>query len=338
MKKMRIVSLVMIIAVLFSVFGAVSAFATEGEVVSNADLTSGSDIAAPVVSATDHIATYQTYKLKIKPHRLTMTVPKLESAFSANSTNSALEKALPESGYNIESIINFTDSYYSGDAISYLYSGSSANSSIMINVLYSENNFTHYIGDFKNLDEEKLEDLRKTTLSFNGDYPEVRKINGNLYLYAEGLDESYGYYSYSLETIINGGRYRIYIDMSDPSPADSAVATEMIRSLKIGGLRPNLTGAADNALVIALLIAVIVLFAAVCLLAFFVIRFSLFASAAGSRFNIIGFNMPPKKKELEKFHRERERAERKSKSKGKNTAAADIDRKVSLTDSISDED
>lgn len=337
MKKMRIVSLVLIIAVIFSAFGAISAFATEDDVISNADLISGSDIIPPVVSATDHIATYQTYKLKIKPHRLTMTVPKLESAFSANSTNSALATALPESGYNLESIINFTDSYYSGDAISYLYSGSSANSSIMINILYSENNFTKYIGDYKNLDDEKLEDLRTTTLSFNGEYPEIRKINGNLYLYAEGLDESYGYYSYSLEAIINGGRYRIYIDISDPSPADYAVATEMIRSIKIGGLRPTLAGAADNALVIALLAAVIILFIMVCLLGFFIIRFSLFASAAGSRFNIVGFNMPPKKNELERFRRERERAERKTKEKAKKTVAADVDRTISLTDSISDD-
>lgn len=333
MYRLRVVSLVMILAVIFSVFGAASAFATADAVVSDTSAVSNSDIAGPIVSATDHIATYETYKLKIKPHRLSMTVPKLESSFSANSTKAALEKALPDSGYTPESIINFTDSYYSGDAISYLYSGSSANSSIMINILYSSNNYTQYLGDYKSLDDEKLEDIRTTTLSFNGDYPELRKINGNLYLYAEGFDESYGYYSYSLETVINGGRYRIYFDISDPSPADSAIAAEMIRSLKIGGIRPTLTGAASNALVTALLAAVIILFLAVCLLTFFIVRFSLYSSAAGSKFNIIGFNMPPKKKELERYRKERERAERKTQSK---ITPAENNNRTSLTDSLSD--
>ena len=337
MNRLRLLSLIMILAVIFSVFGASSVFATAADdVVSDSSAAaSGSDITVPVVSATDHIASYQTYDLKIKPHRLSITVPKLESAFSANSTKTALEQALPDSGYTPESIINFTDSYYSGDAISYLYSGSSANSSIMINILYSANNYTQFIGNYKDLDDDKLEDIRTTTLSFNGEYPELRKINGNLYLYAEGLDEEYGYYSYSLETIINGGRYRIYIDLSDPSPADSAAATEIIRSLKIGGIRPSLTGAASSNLVTVLLIAVIVLFFAVCLLTFFIVRFSLYSTAAGSKFNIIGFNMPPKKKELERYRKARERAERKAQSKI-TAPPADKDSRTSLTDSLSD--
>ena len=47
--------------------------------------------------------------------------------------------------------------------------------------------------------------------------------------------------------------------------------------------------------------------------------------------------MPPKKKEIERFNRERERAERKSKEKAKKPVVTDVERTISLTDSLSDD-
>ena len=319
MKKLRIISLIAVLAMVFTVFGC-TAFASE---VSDTDVST-----TDVVSASDYISDFELVKLEIDAHRFSMLVPDLENAFSANSTNSELSEVL--SGYTAEDIINYNDTYYSGNIITYLYSGTTSTSEIMVNILYTSNNYTKFIGDYSDADDAVMEDLRTSTYSYSGTYPEIKKINGNIYLYSEGYDTDYGYYSYTMETIVGGGRYQIYIDITDPSPADKAVVDEMVDSIKIGGFRATLYGAADKNLVTALLIVVIVLFVIVCFLTFFVVRFSLFSNAAGSKFNIIGFNMPPSKAELEKL--------RKKQSSKKNQTKKSDTKTSSIVDSLEDID
>ncbi len=317
MKKFRIISLVAALALVFTAFSC-TVFATE---VSTTDVSS-----SDVTSATDYISDFELTELKIDAHRFSMLVPSLDGSFSANSTNSELAAAIP--GYNVESIINYNDTYYSGNIISYLFSGTTESSNVMLNVLYTTNNYTKFIGDYSDVDQAVLDDLCASTYSYSGKFPEILNINGNTFLYSEGYDSEYGYYSYTLETIVGGGRYQFYIDLTNPSPADKAIVDNIVNSIKIGGFRATLTGAADKNLVTILLIAVIVLAVIVCLLTFFVIRFSLFSNAAGSKFNIIGFNMPPSKKELEEL---RKKQAKKGQSKKNNSGS-------SIVDSISDID
>lgn len=347
MFKLRLISLFTALSLLFVLFGSVCAFAAETEEIDAAQLEellgdytiSDSDFAAllsgsDVPSGTDHISDFETYVFKAKQHRLSMTVPKFENGFNINSTNADIS----EQGYSLEDVLSYNDQY-SGSIVSYLFSDYSENGQVMVSILYLSNNYTQIIGDYSKLSDEQLEDIRTAKLSFNNEYPELRKINGNTYLFSCGDDEEYGFYSYSLETIVNGGRYQVYIDLTDPTQVDLAAATEMIRSLKIGGLKSTLYGAADKTLVTVMLIALCVLFAVVCLLTFFIIRFSRYASAAGSKFNIIGFNMPPKKDELEKYAKEQRRAERKAKQNAaKNAPKQEFDRSVSLSDSLSDDE
>lgn len=323
MKKLRIISLIAAMALVFSMF-CCTAFASE-DVTSGADVTSSTDV--ETVSASDFISDYELVKFEVYAHRLSMLVPDLENIFTANSTNTEISSTL--SGYTLEDIISYNDTYYSGNTISYLYSGTTDTSEIMINVLYTSNNYTQLIGNYSRLDDAALEDIRKSTYSYSGTYPDAIKLNGNTFLYAEGADDDYGYYSYTLETIVNGGRYQIYIDVTDPSPADKAVVNEIIQSIRIGGFRTTLYGAADSKLVTALLIAVIVLAVIVILLAFFIVRFSLFSSAAGNKFNIIGFNMPPSKKELAEIRKKQAKKKNQSTKNGKS---------VSIVDSFEDVD
>ena len=347
MFKLRIISLFVVLSMLFVLFGSVCAFAAETEEIDISELAdslegytiSDSDFAAllsgsDVPSGTDHIADYETFVFKVKQHRLSMTVPKFDAGFDINSPNTTFA----DLGYSLEDVLSYNDQY-SGSTFSNLYSYYSDNGQVMFSIVYMSNNYTQAVGDYSRLSDEKLEDIRTASLSFNNEYPELRTINGNKFLFACGDDEQYGFYSYSLETIVNGGRYQIYVDLTDPTQADQAAVTEMLRTIKIGGLRPSLYGAADNTLVTVMLIALCVMFAVVCLLAFFIIRFSRYAAAAGSKFNIIGFNMPPKKAELEKYAKAQKRAERKAnQNAAKNAPKHEFDRSVSLTDSLSDDE
>ncbi len=321
MKKLRIISLLAVLSLVISVFTG-TVFATEADTTgttSTTDVVSGSDAAA------DYLSNYELIELAIAPHRMSILVPELDSTFSANSTNADLSAALPNSGLSVEDIINYPDNY--GGSITYLFSGSSANSGVMMNVIYTSNNFTQFIGDYNDASEAVLEDIRTSVLTYSGSFPEIRKVNGNTFLFAEGYDSDYGYYSYSMETIVGGGRYQIYIDLADASTADKDIVEEIISSIKIGGFKTTNYGAADKTLATVLLIVVIILAVLVALLTFFVVRFSLFAKAAGSKFNIIGFSMPPSKAELEAMNKK----QKKNQSK-KNTAAS------SIVDSISDVD
>ncbi len=346
MFKLRVISLFLSLVMIFTLTGSLAVFAQAADDVDLDTLSAGldgynisdSDFAAllsgtDVPSATDHISDYTTSVFNAKQHRLSMLVPELEGGFNINSTHADMKRF----GYSLEEFLNYYDSY-TGNTVSYLYSGSSENGSVMVSVMYSANNFTKLIGDYSKLSGEQLEDFRTAKLAFNGEYPELRVINGNTFFYSSGDDTEYGYYSYSLETIVKGGRYQIYIDLTNPSPADQAVAIEMVRSVKIGGLRASLTGAADSTLVTVMLVALCILFALVGLLTFFIIRFSKFSIAAGSKFNIIGFNMPPKKAELEQFAKQQKRAERKAKESSANVPKKDIDRSVSLTDSLGEDE
>jgi len=297
MKNLRIISIIAALALVFTMF-CCSVSATEAD---TANTTEVSNSSVPVVSTTDFISNFELTTIKIPQHRFSMLVPELDGSFSALSTNAELNTAIP--GYNVESIINYNDTYYSGNIISYLFSGTTTSGDVMLNVLYTSNNYTQFIGDYSDVDEAVIEDLRTSTYSYSGTYPDVLTINGNTFLYSEGYDSEYNCYSYTLETIVNGGRYQFYIDLTDPSPADKAVVAKIVDSIKIGGFRTTLYGAADKTLVTVLLIVVCVLFVVVCFLTFFIIRFSLFTSAVGGKFNIIGFNMPPKKADIEKLRK-----------------------------------
>lgn len=260
---------------------------------------SGSD----TVSPTDHIALYPLEKISVDEHRLSMLAPKMAVSLTSGASNSEISSSLGETwGIETRQDLLSTFDYSSGTSYSYLYSGISENRSIYIYVIYQENAYTRHIGSYRGKSADELEDIcANTDLLFGGDYSVLRSIHGNTYVFQEGVDESYGYYSYAMETIINGGRYNIYIDLTDATESDKTVAADIIDSLRIGGKRASLSGAAEKSAVIILSVCVAVLAALVLLLGFFIVRFGMFSKAAGSSFNIIGFNLPPSAKEIERI-------------------------------------
>ena len=86
--------------------------------------------------------------------------------------------------------------------------------------------------------------------------------------------------------------YKVYGE--DGAQIGPDVADEIIASMKFSGVNPQRYGTASTCTTTWLIVLVAVLFVIVALLAFFLIRFSVFAKASGSEFNIIGFNFPKK--------------------------------------------
>lgn len=284
MKKLRIFSVIAVFSLLVCLC-CTPVYATS---TSDSDsAVSGSDVIAPAASLSD----YELVKYKVPAHQLSFLVPDFETSFGAASNNLEIYAIL--SGYTLEEIINYSYDYY-GSTLSYLYTGYSEDQSVSVNCVYFSDKYTQFIGNYDDLDEVDMQAIAATTsLLSNETVSSVVKIGGHTFLYEEYTDAATNTYSICVETIANGGKYQLFIDIIDATSSDKAIANKMIKSVRIGGLAPSNFGAANNGLVVALLVIVCILLALVLLLAFFVVRFSLYSKAAGGSFNIIGFSLPP---------------------------------------------
>ncbi len=122
--------------------------------------------------------------------------------------------------------------------------------------------------------------------------------NGNIYLVSRNdtdqISEA-GFCSTEAEitTVINSTVYTAYIYVQHGGTAtDAAVVDDLIRSFSVKGAASREVSTQTVAIV-ALCLAGL-LFIITAFLVFFIIRFSVFSKASGSKFNIIGFNMPRK--------------------------------------------
>jgi len=291
-KNIRIAALIACIVFALTMgIGAVSGFATT---VSEADVS-----ATDVVSDTDHLSAYSLKELKLDEYRLSMLVPELDQSFSAAGTDEEVAQALAAYGLTrVEDIINYTDGY--GNSYSHLYNGNSFGGNVSMFVIFTENNYSKFIGSYNRLNEAKLEELRKSCNMLGVEAEAtLRSINGSTFFYQEYTDPTSGMNSLALKTINGGGELQIFIDMASPDANDIIAANEIINSVKFRGLKPSNSGIASQGLVIALLVACAVLLLAVALLGYLLYRFSRFQTAAGSKFNILGFDLPPREDEYD---------------------------------------
>lgn len=155
--------------------------------------------------------------------------------------------------------------------------------------LYSQN-----VGDFTNLstaDKQDMIDTASLANAQNGADCRFITVNGHDYFVNNYYDANYGLYQYSYTTVVDGVEYMLNMNCYDElNDADFAfVENSIVGSIKINGL-PFADGM--STLDIVLLVLVIILVLVVALLTFFIIRFNAFAKAAGSSFQIIGFDMP----------------------------------------------
>lgn len=261
------------------------------------DITSASDVVTP----TDHINAYPFKEIKVDYFRLSMLVPELEQNFSAAETNAQLhEKLYDQFGISSrEDIINYAD-YYGGNSC-YLYNGNSANGDITVMVMYNENEYTRFIGDYTGMSEEEIDDICSAAdFQSSGDPVVPMKINGRTFLCQRCDVADYGTSTYVLETIVNGGKYTVYVDLASPSEFDADKVDLMFQSIKVKGVRRENYNVASSTFATILAVCCGLLAALVALLGFFIYRFNAFAKAAGSSFSVIGFNMPPKDEQKKK--------------------------------------
>ncbi|MBE6758805.1 MAG: hypothetical protein E7554_01780 [Ruminococcaceae bacterium] len=264
-----------------------------GTDVSGADV-SGSDAAAPVDNRKlrDHTLTEKTFE----EFGFSVKVPDFASYADIYSDVDTMSRVLGTTA-NPDALFNAGYSADFSNYIIYAMSGSSNDMMAfdMMAVNYTESDWSRYIGNYSDLSAEEQEKLAASTdLIGMGTKASFREINGTPVLVQEYFDQMYNSMAYVVQAIVDGGMYEMFIQVADPGDDDLAVAEEIIESVKFSGVNPQRYGVASTCTTTWLFVLVAVLFVIVALLAFFLIRFSAFAKASGSEFNIIGFNFPKK--------------------------------------------
>ena len=122
-------------------------------------------------------------------------------------------------------------------------------------------------------------------------------INGHDFFVNCNFYDYYGVYQYTYVTVVDGVKYQFEAVSYEEITAEEATYIEemIVGSIKID--KQSYSGGFANGLStldILAIIAIALLLIIVGFLTFFIIRFNAFSKAAGSSFNIIGFNMPPK--------------------------------------------
>jgi len=316
----RIASLLAAVAVIMT-FGVTAVFAeTAGEEWSEEDIAeleayleqygyqdylSGSDVSGADVSGSDisgsdvvaepsrNLSTMTLTKQKYPEFGLELLVPDFEEMGDIYSDAESLS-ALFESDVNANAL--FEISY--GGFSNYVVYGSEDQGTTLMVVTYTESNWSRFIGDYSKLSAETQERIAKgTDLLGMGEEQNAsfRIINGTTCLVQEYYDAATFSMAYVVQAIVDGGVYEIYLQVGNTVDADFDTADEIINSINIKGVNPQRYGTASTTVTGWLLAAVVVLFVLVALLMFFVVRFSLYAKASGSSFNIIGFSLPEEK-------------------------------------------
>lgn len=172
---------------------------------------------------------------------------------------------------------------------------------VMFSLTVSENIYSLNVGDYSNLSADKKQEMIDAANSYNltSGFSDVRfvTINGHDFFVNCNFYDYYGVYQYTYVTVVDGVKYQFEaVSYNEISESDAKfIENTIVGSLKIN--KPNYSGGLASGLSvleIIALIAVAVLLIVVGFLTFFIIRFNAFSKAAGSSFNIIGFNMPPK--------------------------------------------
>ena len=157
------------------------------------------------------------------------------------------------------------------------------------------------LGEYNDLTQEQIDDIVKTKEaqgkdnSYEYDSVYVVRNGGQNYLVAridqDNAGEGYCITQAEISTVINGDYYNIlcYFQHSG-SVSDLDKVDEAIKSVQVGGqCKPVNTVKVLS--IIALVLAALLLIA-IAFIIFFIVRFSAYSKASGSKFNIIGFDMP----------------------------------------------
>lgn len=291
MKKFAKISSLILVLILVVSMGASSAFAAEVtpvdaqlySAVSDSTVVSGSEVSGSTVSGTG-FASYGTVDVSLKKFGFSMTLPNLDKIVTVDSPSAEIYETL---GVTLDQMLSY----------GYLVYALSADESQALYVSFEESNYAKLIGNYNDLSDSELQDIANETADNYGlmgsDAVKVESINGNMFIHVmetyeeDGVITDYNMYT----TIIDGVIYTVGLQASNVTAEDQAAIDKIVSSMNFSSSNSVIGLSAGNSNMV-LIILIVILFLIVALLSFFIIRFSIFSRAAGSSFNIIGFDFP----------------------------------------------
>lgn len=321
----KIIALLMVLVLSVSVFGAFGVSATEEEDYSYTvadveaiaelygmtyeealtalgiteddlvDSAAASDSDA-VVTYTDMLSAVEFTTKTTDAHGITYKVPVESTIYSPDSSDLEIYNytgTTKKELLNSYSLVEMSE-YTAADSQAVVYYQISAE---------EDTAYGKYIGSFNDLSKTEKDELVqiKVEEGYDAENTYMVRNGGQVYLVAR-MDNDYAADSglctteAEITTVINGTYYSAYIYVQHGGTAsDAAIVDDLIKSFTIKG---ELSDAqATNVIAIVALCIVGVLLIVIAFLVFFIIRFSAFSKASGSKFNIIGFSMPKKASE-----------------------------------------
>ncbi len=320
--RSKLFALLLALTLIFSVFGGFSVSATEeesqqytaediqmladlyqmsfNEVLGELGITEEDLIPSEEVSKSDAVYSYTDLISSLKlsthttsVHNISYKLPEGGSVYSLADDDSKLfsyagaSKKDLMNNYNIVEIAEFADELT--NAVVYY----------QITAL-EDTSYGKYIGNYNKLSVEEQNALVQVKIDEGSDENNTYTVkkNGQVYLVARtDLDQmsenGFCTTEADITTVINGTIYTGYIYIQHGGTAtDAAVADEIINGFAVKGAASREVSTQTIAIVALCIVGF--LFIVIAFLVFFIIRFSLFSKASGSKFNIIGFNMPRK--------------------------------------------
>jgi len=238
------------------------------------------------IMPSNSLASRGTIGVKLPKFGVTMTVPVLDSISTAEEPPAAMAE---NSGDLPESMLGS----------SLLLYGVNNDQSALIAITFDTSAYARLVGSYNSLTPDDISAMCDNIAAQSGIFAnneskgvESALINGNtfIHLYQAGdMGDGYGAY-HEYRTIVGGVGYSVYLQFTgELSDDDQAIIDECIGSIRFSGssiLSPT------PGIIKWLTAAVVLLAVLTLLMGFFLVRFSLFSKAAGSSFNIIGFDIP----------------------------------------------
>ncbi len=264
---------------------------------SEADLAEGSILSssdAPAVySYTDMLAGLDFVTRTTSSYGISYKLPKESAIYSPETDELVIVNALETTKKDL------MNNYFVVDMAE--YTDPLTQAVVYYQISAEENTpYGNHIGNFNDLSVDEQNSLIELKVSDGYDKSNTYTVrrDGQLYLIAR-TDADYMSESglctteVDITTVINGVYYNAYLYVQHGgTEADKNIVDDLINSFRVKGIVTQ-ADANKTIAIIALCLAGVLLIV-VGFLVFFIIRFSIFSKASGSKFNIIGFNMPEK--------------------------------------------
>ncbi len=323
--RSKITAVLLALVLLISAFGAFSVSATEEEEyqytkeeiqeaadyygmsykellaamgLTEEDLVDGSAFSSTdaVYSYTDMLADVEFKTFKSDSHNISYKFPKDGTVYLPSDDIAAVAA---HTGISLKDIMNNYNLVVIAE-----YTNELNGANVLYQIIAEEDTpYGKHIGNYKNLTDSERDALVQSKIDegFDENNTYMIKKKGNVYLVArsdsdEVAESGFCITETEISTVINGTIYTAYIYIQHGgTTADAKVVEDILDSLIIKGSASTVT-VSKTLSIVALCIAG-VLFIVVLFLIFFIVRFSIYSKASGSRFNIIGFSMPKKNTE-----------------------------------------